>query len=172
MKIGVISDTHGNLFAWNRVFEYLKNCDYIIHCGDVLAPGPKNPIPDGYDPPGLTSAINNLKIPIFIAKGNCDSEVDSILLKPPIATPYVVLQDEKNRIIATHGHIQFDPKIFGARIFITGHTHIPNLEEKEDIIYLNPGSPSVPLNKEKTFAIIEDERITIFNLDGKIISNL
>ncbi|MEW6104118.1 MAG: phosphodiesterase [bacterium] len=169
MKIGVISDTHGNLYSWNKAYEGFLDCDVIIHCGDILAPGPKNPIPDGYNPPLLADKINALSVPFLIAKGNCDSDVDSILLNPPIL-PFVFLQDGKKRIIASHGHLPIDPSQFKADIFITGHTHIPSLEEKGEIIYLNPGSPSVPLSKEKipSYATIDD-KITIYNLKHEVI---
>lgn len=170
MKIGIVSDTHGNLFAWNKVVENFLDCELIIHCGDILAPGPKNPIPDGYNPSQLADKINSLSIPILIAKGNCDSDVDSMLLKPPIL-PFVFLQDGKKRIIAYHGHLPFSSIQFKADIFITGHTHIPKLEEKNGIIYLNPGSPSIPLSEEKipSYAIIDDDKITIYSLEQEVL---
>ncbi|MEW6482236.1 MAG: phosphodiesterase [bacterium] len=167
MKIGVISDTHGNLSAFDKALEAFSDCELIIHCGDILAPGPKNPIPEGYNPPGLAERINSLSMPLLIAKGNCDSEVDSVLLKPPIF-PFVFLQDEKTRIIASH--LPIDPLQFRADILITGHTHIPGIEERDGIIYLNPGSPSVPLSPTKipTYAIIDD-KITIYSLSKEVI---
>lgn len=170
MKIGVISDTHGNLFAWNKALKNFLDCELIIHCGDILAPGPKNPIPNEYNPTQLADKINSISVPILIVKGNCDSDVDSMLLIPPIL-PFVFLQDGKKRIIANHGHLPYSPVKFKADIFITGHTHIPKLEEKDGIIYLNPGSPSIPLSKEKipSYAIIDDDKITIYDIEGKVM---
>lgn len=170
MKIGVVSDTHGNSLAWQAIEERFTSCDLIIHCGDVLAPGPKNPITDGYNPAELVDKINGLHCPILIAKGNCDADVDSMLIKHPIL-PFVFLQDGKKRIIASHGYLPFDPLLFKADIFITGHTHIGEIFEKDKMLYLNPGSPSVPLGPEKipSYAIIDNDKITLYNLCGEII---
>lgn len=169
MKIGVVSDTHGNLFAWEAIEEKLLKCELVIHCGDVLAPGPKNPIPEGYNPEGLADKINSLPVPFLIAKGNCDADVDSMLVKPPIL-PFVFLQEGRKRIIATHGDKPFDPLLFKADIFITGHTHIPAIFERDGVIYLNPGSISVPLASSPipTYAMINNNEIIIYSLEGDI----
>jgi len=169
MKIGVIADTHGNASTLNEALKEFLDCSLIIHCGDILAPGPKNPIPDGYNPVELAKMINSLSIPVLIAKGNCDSDVDSMLLDPPII-PFVFLQDGRKRIIASHGHLPLEPFKFKADIFITGHTHIPSLKEENGIIYLNPGSLSIPLGNEKnpSYAII-DSGIEIKSIGGGVI---
>jgi hypothetical protein len=171
VEIGVISDTHGDLSGWNKALGFFEECELIIHSGDILSHGPKNPLPSDYNPKALFEAINSCKIPIICAKGNCDSEIDQTLLEIPILSPYLIVQDGKRRIIAAHGHIMPDPKKLRADILITGHTHIPHLYEEDDVVYLNPGSPSIPLSEERTlsFAVISEDRITIRSLSGEPI---
>lgn len=184
MRIGVISDTHGSIAGWESAVKIFGDIDLIIHCGDILNHGPKNPIPDFYGPKDLGAIINDFHIPVLIAKGNCDSEVDQIVIPDiPIQSPYVMLQDNNIRIMATHGHhetpedrVQLAKK-YKLNIIISGHTHIPILEKIDDIIVLNPGSPAIPMNKEKTktCAVIENDeelKIKIFNLDGKIFKEV
>lgn len=148
MKIGVISDTHGSLSAWQAAYNLLADADFIIHCGDVLYHGPRNPLPEGYNPSELSKTLNALKQPLYIVRGNCDAEVDQMLLDFPIESPYAHFITEKYRIFVHHGHR--DPihaKILSQyTLIVSGHTHLPGIERKEEIVYLNPGSPSLPKN--------------------------
>lgn len=178
MEIGVISDTHGSLGAWEKSWQILKNSDIIIHCGDLFNHGPGNPIPEKYSPKELLNIFNNLQIPILISKGNCDSEVDQTFLNIPLASPFLFFQINNLRILVSHGHIFKEKewielgKKWKVNVLISGHTHIPILEKIENIIILNPGSPSLPKEKIPTCAIIDlNERlIKIHNLlDQSII---
>lgn len=165
MKIGIISDTHGHEQRWALACEkFFNDADMIIHCGDVLYHGPRNPMLEDYNPAGLAERINNSKIPVVIAKGNCDSEVDAMVLETPIETPYAYVVADGFRIVATHGHtVESDAekdkmaKHLRADLFITGHIHTNVLEKRGDTIFLNPGSPS--LSKR------EDKRATVATLD-------
>lgn len=182
--IGITSDIHGSKIAWDKLF-YSPISERIILwviTGDVLYHGPKNPIPEGYSPLELASAINEYKKPLIIVKGNCDSEVDQTLIKVPIMSPYGVLFIDNLKILIYHGDKNLDNWIFSLEdddrfnIVISGHTHIPLLQKRNGVIFLNPGSPSIPLGevKEKTFALLDTSKrsIEILNLEGKIVDSL
>ena len=186
MKIGVISDTHGHEMRFQKACDkFFYNADLILHAGDVLYHGPRNPMLEDYNPAGLARKINNSKIPIVIARGNCDSDVDQNVIKLPIQAPYAYIYAMGKRIILTHG-TQFtycnDPENpnwqkmineiadqannLSADIFITGHIHNNILEKHGSSILLNPGSPALPNRKDKkpTIAVITDDKIEILDL--------
>lgn len=182
--IGITSDIHGSKIAWDRLFYSLisKDIDLWIISGDILYHGPKNPIPEGYSPLELASAINEYKKPLIIVKGNCDSEVDQTLIKVPIMSPYGVLFIDSLKILVHHGDKNLDNWIFSLEdddrfnIVISGHTHIPLLQKKNGIIFFNPGSPSIPLGevKDKTFGLLDTTKrsIEILSLEGKTLDSL
>lgn len=182
LKIGVISDTHGSASAWARVINgVFRDVQLIIHAGDVLYHGPRNPLPEGYDPPGLAAALNSLQVPLVVSRGNCEAEVDQLMINWPLQAPYAFVQIESLRLLVHHGH-NLNPEEqlaqagrYGVDFFICGHTHIPVLKREKGVIILNPGSPSLPKNEGKipTAALIEDGRVQLFNLtDGKVINEL
>ncbi|MGQ9455160.1 MAG: phosphodiesterase [Armatimonadota bacterium] len=150
MKIGVVSDTHGNIEAWKKVLAHLEGADIILHAGDVLYHPPRLGWMEGYDIPSMAEALNSSKTPIVIAQGNCDSQVYEELLRMPVQSPYAIVQFDRMRIVVNHGHLLTKSAMFdlasryGAEFFIFGHTHIPVLEERDGIILMNPGSPAIP----------------------------
>ena len=104
MKIGIISDTHGHEGAWVRACEqFFTGADLILHAGDVAYHGPRNPMKADYNPMGLIERINASEIPVILAKGNCDSDVDASCLEVPLMSPYAYVVWEGRRIIITHG---------------------------------------------------------------------
>ncbi len=171
MKIGVISDTHGSAGNFSVACENLfGEVDLILHVGDLLYHGPRNPQPEGYDPAALAELINKAPVPIIICKGNCDSEVDGMVIDTPIEAPYAHLFADGCRIVMTHGQNvpQEDEKIsmakkMRANIFITGHTHVSVLKKVDGVILLNPGSPSLSKRSDgrQTAAIIGEDCIEI-----------
>jgi putative phosphoesterase len=170
MKIGVISDTHGSLTAWQQAWRYLRQADLIIHCGDLLYHGPRNPLPEGYAPAELAQTINQTTQPLIIAKGNCDADVDQLLINFPIQTPYTQVFTPRWRILVHHGHT-LGPTTLPAwansyNLIISGHTHLPGIVKREERLFLNPGSPALPKNagRTSTVALVDDEAITIINL--------
>lgn len=179
MKIGIVSDTHGCIETWNNVFKkFFYDADLIIHAGDVLYHGPRNAILPEYNPKDLAVALNNCPVPIIVACGNCDSEVDSMVLEIPVQAPYAYIFINGMRFIANHGHnLSEKQKLslasrYHAKLFITGHTHIASLEQANGTVFLNPGSPSMSKmpNGLKTIAILKDNLLEILDIEtGKAI---
>ena len=101
MRLGIISDTHGSLYFFEKAMEILEDCDRIIHAGDVLYHGPRNDIPGGDDPKGLSARMNDMKN-IYIARGNCDSPVDEMVIKHPFQNPCLLLEFNDRKIFVTH----------------------------------------------------------------------
>lgn len=150
MKIGVISDTHGNIDAFKRAMTFFDGADLIVHAGDVLYHPPRMGYTDGYDIPALAEYLNELSIPIVIAQGNCDAQVYEELLEMPVQAPYAFAQLGDIRIVINHGHLlsrngMIDTgRRYKARYFVSGHTHMPVLEDVGDLVLMNPGSPAIP----------------------------
>jgi putative phosphoesterase len=182
MKIGIVSDTHGCAATWQKIFtEYFSDAEVILHAGDVLYHGPRNSIPGEYNPKALAAALNECRVPIVAAAGNCDAEVDSMVLDIPIQAPYAYLVYHNLRIIVNHGHKLTEEdklklaKRYKADIFITGHTHLPDLEKKDNTIFINPGSPgmSKAANKHGTIVMMTDNNIELIDIEtGQVLKAL
>lgn len=174
MKIGVLSDTHGSFFYVDKAFEILDDCDYIIHGGDILYHGPRNPLPKGYDPKSVANKINSLDN-LFFTKGNCDSDVDQMVLNHAIQSPYVFLSIEGKKIFLCHGYkkplneLIAQAKNLNCDIFIYGHTHIKDLRKVNDLIVLNPGSTSLPKDDTHSVSIIDENTISLIDINTKEI---
>lgn len=174
-NLGVLSDTHGSLAAWKSALELFKDCDGVLHAGDVLYHGPRNAIPVGYTPAELADEINLYSGTIFISRGNCDADVDQMILTPLLA-PYVSLWWNGKKILMMHGdnfpllrQMAFD---FHADLVISGHTHIASVSRERNTIFLNPGSTTMPKGKDPASAAIVDSiGITIHTFDGRLINS-
>jgi len=181
VKIGVVSDLHGSLKAFEKIANLFKtkNVELILNAGDVFNFGPRNPLPEGYAPGELAKMINALTIPMIIARGNCDSEIDQTVLNVPMLSPYAYVYAGGKKILVNHGHKLSDEekeqlaKRLNIDIFVVGHTHLPKLERLEKMILLNPGSPALPKGSPTaaTMDITDTEtNIEIFNIDtGNIV---
>jgi putative phosphoesterase len=175
VKIGLLSDTHGDYKSWEKALKFLKDCDIILHAGDVLYHGPRNPLPEGYDPKKLAEAINSCNTPILIAEGNCDAYVDQMVIDVPI-TPYVFTMIEGKRIMVNHGHLLREEEIekiilrYSLDYFVVGHTHIPVVKKIGKCTLINPGSTSLSKREDKINSIgfieIEKNRAYVINLDS------
>lgn len=173
MRIGLISDTHGDLDSWERALKIFKDIDLAIHTGDILSSGPFNPRSESYKPAELARAINAAPFPIVFARGNCDAEVDSVAIDYPIQAPYAFILKDNLRIMATHGHLHDDDELielgkrYRMNIVLSGHTHIVRILNIGGLYLVNPGSASLPKGKEKfsTVGLIEDAYIKIVSLE-------
>lgn len=185
MKIGVMSDTHGSLVYFEKALEVLSDCDILLHAGDVLYHGPRNDLPKGYNPKGIISKINELDN-ILIARGNCDADVDQMVINHPIQGPYVLSQFGETRILINHGYVDSKEetikkaKSMGADILILGHTHVKELYVDENLIVINPGSTSIPKDGSHSVATIDiiqthdelDLDINLIDINTKEVINL
>jgi putative phosphoesterase len=183
MSYGIISDTHGSFAAWERALAGpFSDVDSIIHAGDVFYHGTRNPMPDGYDTLRLAEAINRCELPVDIAMGNCDSEVDQMVCNVPIVHPFLVLDEPGVRIMVQHwqhgGNAELAELLerFHPRIFVTGHTHVPELRVEVETLILNPGSPSLTKRKDgkRTVAKLEvgsggGVRASILDIDSGVV---
>lgn len=179
-RIGVISDTHGDVAAWEKALEIWGPVDLIVHAGDVLYHGPRNPLVQAYHPPELAERINASQVPVLIARGNCDADVDQLVLEWPLQSQMVLVQTPYIRLIATHGQGMDKAEMvelakrYRVDIFIFGHTHVPALEKVEGIVLLNPGSPALPKGQEgATVALIDENSVYLKALkDGKTLGQI
>jgi len=181
MKIGIIADTHGNLDGWRRAWEVLHDSDFIVHCGDLLYHGPRFDPAPGYNPRELAAALNACPVPLLIARGNADSEVDSLFVHAPIQSPYVFAQIEGQRLLATHGHRESLEKTielaqqWRVDVLITAHLHVATVGRYGDLLHLNPGTPTYPLAPDErlvrpTCAALVDGEARFWALDtGEMI---
>jgi hypothetical protein len=173
MKIGIMSDTHGSLTAFQKVLDAFGPCDFILHAGDVLYHGPRNPLPDGYNPRELAEAINRLEVPFIAAAGNCDAPIDQVLICVPIQSPYALFCTNKFRVLVNHGHEKSEEELlglsakWGINILVTGHTHVKRLEKKNGIIMVNPGSCALPKDSIPSAAVMDEREIKLINIENK-----
>ncbi|MHB1000546.1 MAG: phosphodiesterase [Armatimonadota bacterium] len=177
MRIGIISDTHGIVDAWQKAMTIFGDADLIVHAGDILYHPPRINWTSGYDIPDLADLINECKISLVMARGNCDAEVYDELLDVPVLSPYGFAQIGDLRILVRHGHdipsdyMETLASKHQVDVFVTGHTHVPVIEKIGDLIHVNPGSPSHPKWKNPngkvtpTVGLITDDRIQILDLE-------
>lgn len=175
MKLFIISDIHGSAKWLEQALNIYKKegADQILLLGDLLYHGPRNPLPEGYDPQEVARMLNEHKRHIIAVRGNCDAEVDQMMVDFPILADYTVLYDGQHRIYVTHGHLHHMddlPPLSEGDIFIQGHTHIPVVEKRDGLLLLNPGSIALPKeNNPNSYAIWENGHFRIFDFNGQVI---
>ncbi|MFZ5640610.1 MAG: phosphodiesterase [Bacillota bacterium] len=173
MRITIMSDTHGSRTAFQKALEAAGPCDLILHAGDILYHGPRNLLPEGYDPGELAQAINNLDKPFIAAAGNCDAPVDQLMLSVPVQAPYALVYLERMLILVTHGHAAGEEELiglarqWGVKLLVTGHTHVKRLEKRNGVYLLNPGSCALPKDGSPSVAVLEDFRVHFINIESK-----
>ncbi len=179
MKILIASDLHGDFDAAKNVicaFEKEK-ADRILLLGDILYHGPRNDLPPSYNPKAVIELLNSYKEFILAVRGNCDTEVDQMVLAFPILADYSYLFFDGISVFATHGHrfsLENPPLLRAGEILLTGHTHLYAITEFGDKNhYLNPGSCAIPKGgNEKTYMIYENRTFSLKNFDGKTLDKI
>lgn len=172
MKLMIASDIHGSSLYCQQLIEAYRreNADKLLLLGDILYHGPRNDLPDGYAPKQVISMLNEIKDEILCVRGNCDTEVDQMVLEFPILADYCIIYEGDRMIFATHGHIHNTanpPMLKDGDILLHGHTHIPVKTEFDGKIYVNPGSVSIPKeNSPHSYMILENGRFIWKRLDG------
>ena len=145
MKLFIASDIHGSAYYARLLADRFaaEKADRLVLLGDVLYHGPRNDLPREYDPKAVISILNPLKDKIIAVKGNCESEVDSMVLDFNVQSEFATLISDKHALLMTHGH-RTNPPMSGLDVLLCGHTHVPALEKRDGYIYVNPGSVSIP----------------------------
>ncbi len=172
MKLLIASDIHGSAYFCEKLLErYAEdNYDKMVLLGDILYHGPRNDLPKDYDPKKVIAMLNPLRDRILCVRGNCDTEVDQMVLKFPIMADYAVLYVNGLTIYATHGHVYNVnnlPPISRGDILLHGHTHVPAWEKGEKFLYLNPGSVSIPKSDSpNSYMVLSEEGISYRSIDG------
>ena len=173
MKLMFASDIHGDIARAKQVFEIYERegAQKLILLGDLLYFGPRNTLTDGYNPQAVIKLLNENKEKLLCVRGNCDAEVDQMVLDFPVLADYAFLEIDGLRILLTHGHVINKgncPQLRKGDILLHGHTHVPVAEEFGDgFYYINPGSTSIPKeNSPKSYIYYENRTFTFMTLDG------
>lgn len=175
MKLMIASDIHGSAKYCRMLTEAFEkeNPDKLLLLGDILYHGPRNDLPEEYAPKTVIQLLNPLKEKLLCVRGNCDTEVDQMVLDFPVLAEYCILWLDNRTIFATHGHKfneQTLPPLCKGDILLNGHTHIPAYRETNGIIYINPGSVSIPKeNSKHQYMILENNKFTWKELNGSIL---
>ena len=176
MKYFVISDIHGSVYYLKKSIDQFEkeNCDKLIILGDLYYHGPRNPLTQEYAPMDIANILNTIKDKIIAIKGNCDAEVDELISEFKF-TDILNIEHNKKIITLTHGH-KFNkdnlPNNCGD-ILLYGHFHLSFLTKQNGIIIGSPGSISLPKdNTARGYIVIEDNSITLKDLNGNILESM
>ena len=178
MKYMFASDVHGSAYYCRLMLEKYKEeqAERLVLLGDLLYHGPRNDLPKEYAPKEVIKMLNGMKNDIYAVRGNCEAEVDQMVLEFPVMADYCILAINGLTFYATHGHVYNEnnlPPFHEGDILIHGHTHVLKAEQKEGYILLNPGSVSIPKEgNPPTYAVLEDKTFTIKDFDGNIIKEM
>jgi putative phosphoesterase len=175
MKLMIASDLHGSRYYCRQLLDAFsaEQADRLLLLGDILYHGPRNDLPKDYAPKEVLTMLNKIQDRIFCVRGNCDTEVDQMVLEFPILADYCLLPVGNRLIYATHGHnhnLQSLPPLQYGDILLHGHTHVPAWESFGDgNLYLNPGSVSIPkMNSSNSYMVLEDGAFYWKTLDGTV----
>lgn len=176
MKYLIISDIHGSLPRLQQVLDFYEKtqCNMLCILGDILNYGPRNGLPDGLNPKGIAELLNHFTDPIIAVRGNCDSEIDQMLLDFPIMADYALIADNGKTLFLTHGHIYNENNLPKGKFdaFFYGHTHLWKLE-KQEMSLCNTGSITFPKGgNPPTFATYENKNISIYQLNGTLLKSI
>ena len=178
MKYMIASDLHGSAAGCRSMLEAFRreNAGRLFLLGDLLYHGPRNPLPQEYDPKMTAAMLNEIKESILCVRGNCDAEVDQMLLQFPVLAGYALAETEGLELFLHHGHIYGEdslPPLQREVVSVYGHTHIFRAEEKEGRIYVNPGSVSLPKGgNPATYAVLENRNVQIKTMEGETLRTM
>lgn len=178
MKYMFASDIHGSACYCRKTLEAYKQSGAarLILLGDLLYHGPRNPLPEEYDPKQVFDMLNQYRDQIYAVRGNCDSEVDQMVLEFPMMADYGLLALNGKTIYATHGHVYHEdalPPMQPGDVLIHGHTHLPVAEAMGDCYLLNPGSVSLPKDGyPNSYGILDGTVFTIYDFEGNMVKEI
>ena len=174
MRLMIASDIHGSAYYCRQLLEAYdrEGTEKLLLLGDVLYHGPRNDLPKDYAPKEVIAMLNPRKEEILCVRGNCDTEVDQMVLEFPILADYGFLYEKGHMIFITHGHVFNEknlPMLKKGDILLHGHTHVPVCREHEDYVYMNPGSVSIPKEgSAHSYMTYEDGVFLWKNLEGEV----
>lgn len=174
MKWMIASDIHGSEYYCKELLKAYKaeGAERLLLLGDILYHGPRNDLPKDYAPKKVIEMLNAMKNEILCVRGNCDTEVDQMVLEFPVLAEYLLIPLQNRVVFAVHGH-NFNeknlPPIKEGDILLNGHTHVPKCTEHESYIYMNPGSVSIPKeNSWHGYMMLQDNTFTWKDFDGNV----
>lgn len=176
MKWMIASDLHGSAYYCRKMLEAFERegADRLFLLGDLLYHGPRNDLPREYAPKEVIPLLNEKKEKLLCVRGNCDAEVDQMVLEFPVLADYAVLPVGQRLIYATHGHIYHVknlPPLAPGDVLLHGHTHVPAWTEfGQGNLYLNPGSVSIPKeNSPHSYMILEGNTMQWKELESSAV---
>lgn len=180
MKLVIASDLHGSAYWTRRLMDAIAReaPDRVVLLGDLLYHGPRNDLPRDYAPKQVIPLLNDLASTgcLTAVRGNCEAEVDQMVLEFPVLADYCVLVIEGKTFFATHGHVYNTdhlPPLKKGDILIHGHTHVLKAENMGDYIWLNPGSVSIPKEgNPPTYAVLENGLFEIKDFYGNVVKSI
>ena len=178
MKWMIASDIHGSAAYCEKLLAAFgrEQADRLLLLGDLLYHGPRNDLPQGYAPKEVIAQLSGVKDKVFCVRGNCEAEVDQMVLPFPVLADYCLLEQKGRVIFATHGHhynLENPPLLQPGDVLLHGHTHIPAKDNSLGFWYLNPGSVSIPKeNSPHSYMTLEDGQFLWKDLDGAVYDGL
>ena len=176
MKWMIASDLHGSAYYCRKMLEAFEReeADRLFLLGDLLYHGPRNDLPREYAPKEVIPLLNEKKEKLLCVRGNCDAEVDQMVLEFPVLADYAVLPVGRRLIYATHGHIYHVknlPPLAPGDVLLHGHTHVPAWTEfGQGNLYLNPGSVSIPKeNSPHSYMTLEENTMQWKELESSAV---
>ena len=175
MKWMIASDIHGSAYYCQAMLDAYdrEGAERLLLLGDLLYHGPRNDLPKEYAPKQVIAMLNARKQDILCVRGNCEAEVDQMVLEFPVLAEYAILTEGTHMIFATHGHVFHEshlPPLRDGDILLHGHTHVPKCVFHEHYIYMNPGSVSIPKeNSHHGYMTLENGLFLWKDLDGTIM---
>ena len=169
MKLLIASDIHGSAYWCRALLERIEAeaPDRIALLGDILYHGPRNDLPRGYAPKEVVAMLNPLAASIIAVRGNCDGEVDQMVLDFPCMGDYSLVFDGARQLFLTHGHVfgpDNVPPIARGGAVLYGHTHVKEIAERDSVLFVNPGSVSLPKDGSNSYAIYENGEFALREL--------
>ena len=178
MKLMFASDIHGSAYYCRKMLEayQAEEAGRLILLGDILYHGPRNDLPKEYAPKEVIAMLNPMKNDICAVRGNCEAEVDQMVLDFPVMADYALILYGERNLYATHGHIYNEnnlPPLKNGDILIHGHTHLLKAEPMGDKFLLNPGSTSLAKGgNPNTYGMLDENVFTIYDFDGNVIKEI
>ena len=178
MKYLFASDIHGSAYYCRKLLDAFREeqAERLVLLGDLLYHGPRNDLPREYAPKEVIALLNEHKNKIYAVRGNCEAEVDQMVLEFPVMADYCILSVDGRTFYATHRHIYNQdnlPPLQEGDILIHGHTHVLKAQQMDGYILLNPGSVSIPKEgNPATYAVLENSIFTIKDFDGNTVREM